>query len=139
MKSVSSRRPSAAAWLVLLMAAAIGDRSSTVDSASVSLGPDSDNNAAVAGSYYQQQTSAVVNQSFRGYKVLRAVPEDADAVAALKSLVSNTLLDFWTYPTAALVPVDIMSPPEELRSLEDTLKAKVDSKSQCCIHVTCAS
>jgi hypothetical protein len=69
--------------------------------------------------------SAIVNQSFRGYKVLRAVPEDSDGVDTLKNLVSNTLLDFWTYPTAVLVPVDIMTPPEELQSLENTLREKV--------------
>ena len=69
--------------------------------------------------------TAIINQSFRGYKVLRAVPDTGERLKVLQGLVDDPALDFWTLPANVLIPVDIMSPPENLDALEGTLKDNV--------------
>ncbi len=65
--------------------------------------------------------TAIINQSFRGYKVLRAVPDTVEKLNVLKGLVEDPVLDFWTLPANVMIPVDIMAPPENLDALEGTL------------------
>ncbi|CAG0918943.1 unnamed protein product [Notodromas monacha] len=76
----------------------------------------------------QQQTkdpifrTALINQSFKGYKLIRALPDDQEKLKVLRALVLDPSLDFWTFPAGILIPVDVLSPPENLQALEETLK-----------------